>query len=682
MLRKFLLGAGAALSLLSMSAQVAAQTIVGYRTNTGTARTVTPSDGLPVSIAGGSVTLNGVATSTKATAAAPTYTEGTTTNPFSVDLAGNQRFVQPLTTGSKTPGAAAPNSGLIGCIYTPAGVTLTTGQQVALQCDSTGHLLGVGSGGGGGAVTSTIGAFPDGWSASAGATTDSACATDNGTCAELALLKRNNQRLTSLIAAMGSPFQAGASIGNTAFGISGTLPSFTTTQTFNLGTLNGAATATLQGVQGTGAAYNPPTGGAGEIGYLSGILAGINDTTPSAVKIDQTSTNNNVVVASSALPTGAATSANQATNNTSVAAVASVLGTTSDASSATGTAEAILKYLAAQMTTALPAGSNTIGNIANVSGTVSLPTGASTSANQASVIGSKAPGTAAASSLLEGGVYNSAGVTLTDGQQAGLQMDASGNLKIAGTLTTGGLAQGSTTSGQTGSLSMGAVTTSAPTYTTAQTSPLSLTTAGALRVDNSANTQPVSGSLTNISGTISLPTGAATSANQATANTSLGAVAAVLGTTSDASSATGTAEAILKYLAAQMTTALPAGSNLIGGTTPTAPTSGGLSTVRVVTGTSGVIKASAGGLFHVIYQNTNGAVRYIQIYDKATAPTLSTDTPIATCQMALTSRGECDLTIYGVSGSAGLSWAVTTDDVAIPTTAGSSGDLHATFMFK
>lgn len=50
------------------------------------------------------------------------------------------------------------------------------------------------------------------------------------------------------------------------------------------------------------------------------------------------------------------------------------------------------------------------------------------------------------------------------------------------------LAQGSTTSGQTGPLIQGAVTTAAPTYTTAQTSPLSLTTAGALRVDSSGST--------------------------------------------------------------------------------------------------------------------------------------------------------------------------------------------------
>lgn len=57
-------------------------------------------------------------------------------------------------------------------------------------------------------------------------------------------------------------------------------------------------------------------------------------------------------------------------------------------------------------------------------------------------------------------------------------------------------ALGSTTSGQTGNLALGAVTTAAPTYTTAQTNSLSLTTAGALRTDGSAVTQPVSGTVT------------------------------------------------------------------------------------------------------------------------------------------------------------------------------------------
>jgi hypothetical protein len=48
------------------------------------------------------------------------------------------------------------------------------------------------------------------------------------------------------------------------------------------------------------------------------------------------------------------------------------------------------------------------------------------------------------------------------------------------------VAQGSTTSGQSGSLMQGAVTTAAPSYSTGQTSPLSLDTTGALRVNITA----------------------------------------------------------------------------------------------------------------------------------------------------------------------------------------------------
>ena len=62
-------------------------------------------------------------------------------------------------------------------------------------------------------------------------------------------------------------------------------------------------------------------------------------------------------------------------------------------------------------------------------------------------------------------------------------------------------AQGSTTSGQNGVLVQGAVTTAAPAYTTGQTSPLSLTTVGNLRVDGSSVTQPVSGTVTANQGT-------------------------------------------------------------------------------------------------------------------------------------------------------------------------------------
>lgn len=58
-----------------------------------------------------------------------------------------------------------------------------------------------------------------------------------------------------------------------------------------------------------------------------------------------------------------------------------------------------------------------------------------------------------------------------------------------------------TTTGTVAALMGGAVTTAAPTYTTGQMDPLSLTTAGALRVDGSSVTQPISGTVTANQGT-------------------------------------------------------------------------------------------------------------------------------------------------------------------------------------
>lgn len=56
-----------------------------------------------------------------------------------------------------------------------------------------------------------------------------------------------------------------------------------------------------------------------------------------------------------------------------------------------------------------------------------LPTNAATSAPEGSVSG----GTAGTKSDLAGGIYNSVAPTLTNGQQAALQLDANGNLKVA-----------------------------------------------------------------------------------------------------------------------------------------------------------------------------------------------------------------------------------------------------------
>lgn len=59
----------------------------------------------------------------------------------------------PAFAGPALPGPAQSQSSLVGCIYSPSGVTLTsTNNQAALQCDSTGKLMTDATGGAGGTV--------------------------------------------------------------------------------------------------------------------------------------------------------------------------------------------------------------------------------------------------------------------------------------------------------------------------------------------------------------------------------------------------------------------------------------------------------------------------------------------------------------------------------------------------
>lgn len=112
-------------------------------------------------------------------------------------------------------------------------------------------------------------------------------------------------------------------------------------------------------------------------------------------------------------------------------------------------------------------------------------------------------------------------------------------------------------------------------------------------------------------------------------------------------------------------------------------TTGGLSAARINTGTTGFIKASAGQVYHITVINTNAAVRYLHLYNKASAPTLSTDTPIYTIPLGGASVGrDVDLSDIGLAFSTGIAWSYTTDDANAPATAGTSGELHASFAYK
>lgn len=132
-----------------------------------------------------------------------------------------------------------------------------------------------------------------------------------------------------------------------------------------------------------------------------------------------------------------------------------------------------------------------------VTANIGTTNGIALDATVANVQGSSTGGTAASKSSLSGGIYNSSAPTLTTGQQASLQLDVNGQLKTAGSTTISGTPNVNVVNTPT-------VTANAGT--------------GTFLVDGSAHTQPISAS------SLPLPTGASTSALQATGNTSLASI--------------------------------------------------------------------------------------------------------------------------------------------------------------
>jgi len=85
--------------------------------------------------------------------------------------------------------------------------------------------------------------------------------------------------------ALGSPFQAGGSIANTSFGISGNLPAFAATPTFNVGTIPAVVLAAGSNAIGSVTVTSLPSLAAGTntIGAISNTSFGANQGTPAVV---------------------------------------------------------------------------------------------------------------------------------------------------------------------------------------------------------------------------------------------------------------------------------------------------------------------------------------------------------------------------------------------------------------
>jgi hypothetical protein len=71
------------------------------------------------------------------------------------------------------------------------------------------------------------------------------------------------------------------------------------------------------------------------------------------------------------------------------------------------------------------------------------------------------------------------------------------------------------------------------------------------------------------------------------------------------------------------------------------------------------VKTAQGNLFSVHVHNINAAARFIKFYDKASAPTVGTDTPVATFYIGPTTAIRDIVFPEGMSFALGIAYALT-----------------------
>jgi hypothetical protein len=109
-------------------------------------------------------------------------------------------------------------------------------------------------------------------------------------------------------------------------------------------------------------------------------------------------------------------------------------------------------------------------------------------------------------------------------------------------------------------------------------------------------------------------------------------------------------------------------------------TTGGVATfsrLSAATAATGYVKGAPGQVYSYDLINTQASIRYLHLYNQATAPTLGTSVPILTIPLAASSKTSLSIDA-GWAFSTGIAYGVTTDDAATPATTASAGDVQGT----
>lgn len=375
--------------------------------------------------------------------------------------------------GSVAGGTAGSKSDLAGAIFNTSPPTLTNGQQVGLQVDASGSLK----------TTATL--------------TASTVTANQGTPNTLA----NGWPVeitdgTNILGTPTHPIRTDPT-GTTTQPISGTV-------TANQGG-SWTVAATQSGTWSTGRTWTLSSGTDSVAATVSGTVGVTQSTSPWVVS--GTVTANAGTGNFNVIGTGSAGTA--ATGVVTVQGIAS--GTAIPVSGSVSVSNFPVTTAVTQSTSPWVVSGTVTSNIGTTNG---LALDTTLSATQGSVTG----GTSGTKSQLGGAIFNTSPPTLTNGQQASLQLDASGNLKTTGTTTISGtvpVSQSGTWTVQQGTPPWSV--SQSGTWTTGRTWTLSSGT-DSVNIGNFPATQPVSGTVTTNQGTSPWVVSGTVTANAGTGN--------------------------------------------------------------------------------------------------------------------------------------------------------------------
>jgi hypothetical protein len=116
-------------------------------------------------------------------------------------------------------------------------------------------------------------------------------------------------------------------------------------------------------------------------------------------------------------------------------------------------------------------------------------------------------------------------------------------------------------------------------------------------------------------------------------------------------------------------------------TTPTT-TKSAVSVNSAATTNATSLKATSGSLYELSITNLSAAPKFVKLYNKATAPTVGTDVPVRTIEVAANASRDIEFGALGKLFTTGIAFAITGAQPIADATAVAAGDvqLHGTYI--